>query len=139
MWLFCILELSLLAIAMYKILKISLIAGILISIYSCATSMTPAEVHGNLPAMTKSKFLTQAQAVEATKNDECKYLNRGRSYLAPVGFTAKNDLQNGAKGIDEWVQLDGGNAYVLTNYRWLTVDTHGDTQLFVEFDTLKCE
>lgn len=124
---------------MSKLVKLSLVFGILLSFYSCATSMTPVEVHNTLPTMTKSKFLTIAEAGEAVDNRDCTYLVRGRSYVAPIGFTSKHDLHNGAKGIDEWVQLDGGNAYVLTNYKWITVDDKGSTQLYIEFDTLKCK
>jgi hypothetical protein len=54
-------------------------------------------------------------------------------------MSTKDDLRNGAKGIDEWVKLDGGNAYVLTNYKWVTVGNDGATQLYIEFDTLLCE
>jgi len=43
------------------------------------------------------------------------------------------------RGVDEWVELDGGNAYVLTNYKWVTVDHYGSTQLHIEFDTMLCE
>jgi hypothetical protein len=35
--------------------------------------------------------------------------------------------------------FDGGNAYVLKNYQWVTVDVFGSTQLHVEFDTMLCE
>jgi hypothetical protein len=112
----------------------SLFGIIILSTYSCATSMTPLQVHNTLPTLTKTKYVTQAGV-----NDSCKYLYRGRTYTAPIGFTTKNDLQNGAKGIDEWVQLDGGNAYVLTNYKWVTVGNGDATQLYVEFDTLKCD
>ena len=56
-----------------------------------------------------------------------------------MGFSVKNDLKNGAKGIDEWVKIDGGNAYVLTSYKWVTVDSEGATQLHIEFDTMLCE
>jgi hypothetical protein len=62
-----------------------------------------------------------------------------RTYVAPMGLSAKNDLKHAARGIDEWVQLDGGNAYVLKNYQWVTVDFLGSTQLHVEFDTMLCE
>ena len=68
-----------------------------------------------------------------------KYLVKGRNYVAPIGFSVKDDLKYGAQGIDEWVKLDGGNAYILTNYKWVTVDQNGATQLHMEFDTLKCE
>jgi hypothetical protein len=56
-----------------------------------------------------------------------------------MGLSSKNDLKHAARGIDEWVQLDGGNAYVLKNYQWVTVDLFGSTQLHVEFDTMLCE
>lgn len=89
---------------------------------SCATSMTPMQVNNTLPSLTNSKFISQAQAEEAVKSNGCKYLVKGRKYTAPSGLTAKDDLRNGAKGIDEWVKLDGGNAYVLNNFKWVTID-----------------
>jgi hypothetical protein len=101
--------------------------------------MTPIQVSNTLPALTKSKFLNLAQAQEAVKNNTCKYLVKGRSYVAPIGYTAKDDLRNGAKGIDEWVQLDGGNSYVLTNFKWITVSSNGTTELHIEFDTMLCQ
>lgn len=84
-------------------------------------------------------FISQAEAEQAIKTSKCKYLVKGRSYTAPIGLTTKNDLKNAAKGIDEWVNLDGGNSYVLRNYKWVTVDHNGSTQLHVEFDTMLCE
>jgi hypothetical protein len=113
--------------------------GIILSLISCATSMSPIEVNNTLPNLTKSKFISQAQAEEFTKTNKCKYLIKNRSYAAPMGLSTKEDLKNGAKGIDEWVKLDGGNAYVLKNYKWITVDHNGGTQLHLEFDTMLCE
>lgn len=101
--------------------------------------MTPLEVNNTLPSLTKSKYLTQSTIEEANNTNKCKYLVKGRSYVAPIGFSTKDDLRNGAKGIDEWVQLDGGNAYVLKNFKWVTVDHNGSTQLHVDFDTVTCE
>ncbi|MFP9115996.1 hypothetical protein ACLI1A_18810 [Flavobacterium sp. RHBU_3] len=106
---------------------------------SCATSMSPLEVNNTLPLMTKSKFVSQLQAEELTLNGSCRYLVRNRKYVATIGFTAKDDLRNGAKGIDEWVTLDGGNAYVLRNFQWISVGDKGATELHLEFDTLRCE
>ena len=111
----------------------------LLIVSSCATSMTPIEINNTLPTLTVSKFITQAQANESTNTKKCKYLVKGRNYNAPIGMTTKDDLRNGAKGIDEWVKLDGGNAYVLTNYKWVRVDNGTATQLYIEFDTLLCE
>ena len=111
----------------------------IIFLSSCATSMTPTQVSNTLPTLTNSKYYNQTEANEAQNGNKCRLLVRGRNYVAPMGFTVKDDLKNGAKGIDEWVKMDGGNAYVLINYKWLTVDQDGSTQLHVDFDTMKCE
>jgi hypothetical protein len=127
---------------MSQIIKLTLFFGLFLLLTSCAalsTSMTPSQVNQALPTLTKSKYLTQVQAEEAIKTNSCKYLVRGREYTAPIGMTVNNDLKNGAKGIDEWVKLDGGNAYVLISYSWETVDDLGSTQLKLKFDTMLCE
>jgi hypothetical protein len=122
-----------------KAITISCSVFLLLIVSSCATSMTPIEINNTLPTLTISKFITQAQANESINTKKCKYLVKGRTYNAPIGMSTKDDLRNGAKGIDEWVKLDGGNAYVLTNYKWVTVGNDGATQLYIEFDTLLCE
>lgn len=123
---------------MIRRIHIAIIMTILI-ITSCATSMTPIQVNSMLPTLTKSKYISQAQADENVKNGTCKYLVKNRIYVAPIGLSAKEDLKYGAKGIDEWVILDGGNAYVLKNYKWVTVDHNGSAQLNIDFDTMICE
>lgn len=92
------------------------------SLMSCATSMTPVQVNTSLPTLTKSLYVTQAQAEDMVKEGKCKYLVRDRNYVAPLGLSVMADLKYGARGIDEWVALDGGNAYVLRNYKWVTID-----------------
>jgi hypothetical protein len=124
---------------MIRIVKIFLAVSLIAFLISCVTSMTPMEVNNTLPTLTESRFISQAQAEEDSKSNSCKYLVKGRKYTAPIGFTVKADLKNAAKGIDEWVKLDGGNAYVLTDYKWVTVSFDGSTQLYVEFDTLLYE
>jgi hypothetical protein len=119
--------------------RIPVIVLAIVLFVSCATSMTPMQVNSALPALTKSKFITQSQADERVKSNGCRYLVKGRTYVAPIGLSTKQDLKYGAKGIDEWVKLDGGNSYVLKNYKWVTVDNMGSTQLHIEFDTLLCE
>jgi len=101
--------------------------------------MTPIEVSNTLPTLTKSRFFNQTKATEAQNNNKCKLLVKGRSYVAPIGFSVKDDLKNGAKGIDEWVEMDRGNAFVLINYKWMTVDQNGSTQLHIDFDTMLCK
>ena len=101
--------------------------------------MTPTQVNSTLPTMTKSYYYNQALAIDAQNNNKCKVLVKGRTYVAPMGLTVKDDLKNGAQGIDEWVKMDGGNAFVLINYKWITVDQNGATQLYIDFDTMKCE
>ena len=106
---------------------------------SSCSSLTPLEVNNTLPTYTKSMFYTPKQATEKQKSDKCKLLIKGRNYVAPIGFAPKNDLKNAAKGIDEWVELDGGNAYVLINFKWVTVGDDGSTQLHIDFDTMQCK
>ncbi|HNT48927.1 MAG TPA: hypothetical protein PKK16_09110 [Bacteroidales bacterium] len=117
---------------MVKFIKRYLIFALVLFLSSCATfstSMTPSQVNDTLPTLTKSKFISQVQAEEVIKENSCKYLVKGRVYTAPLGLTVKQDLTYGAKGIDEWVELDGGNAYVLTNYEWVTVDHNGSMNI----------
>ena len=109
-----------------------------ISFFNCQSSYTPTKMNKVLATFTKSKLVLQSEITSLVSADKCKYLTKGRSYAAPVGFTAKNDLKNAGKGIDEWVQLDKGNTYVLTNYKWITIGDSGSTQLYVDFDTLYC-
>jgi hypothetical protein len=123
---------------MDKLINPNLIFGTLFFLTSCATSMLPMKVNDNLPNLTEAKFISQSQAEEAVKANKCKYLVKGREYVAPMALTVKGDLRNGAKGIDEWVNIDGGNTYVLVSYKWVTVDDEG-TQLYIEFDTMLCE
>ena len=123
---------------MHTWIKASFIYIVLLTA-SCSNSMTPFQVNSKLPNLTKSIYLTPSQAEENLKNDKCKYLVKGRTYVAPMGLSTKADLKHGAKGIDEWVKIDGGNAYVLRNYKWVTVDKNGSTQLEIDFDTMLCD
>lgn len=120
--------------------KIIGLIGLLIitAFIGCATSMTPAQLSSELPKMTNSIFLTRADLQKGIDSGGCQYLMQGRRYTAPIGLTVKDDLRNGAIGIDDWVRLDGGNAYSLVNYEWIQVDEGGSTQLTLEFDTILC-
>jgi hypothetical protein len=126
---------------MNKFIKLHLFIGVVAIFASCAsiTPLTPTQVHNTLPTLTKSKFMSQSEADEAIRTNGCMYLVRGRNYAAPLGLTVNADLKYGAKGIDEWVELDGGNAYVLVNYAWVSIDQYGTSQLKIEFDTMICE
>lgn len=116
---------------------------ILLSVFSVSfchgqDSYTPSKMIKTLGSFTKSKILLQSEISDLIDSKKCKYLTKNRSYGAPVGLFAKNDIKNAAKGIDEWIEMDKGNSYVLTNYKWVPKDVHGSTQLFVEFDSLHC-
>lgn len=117
--------------------QIIIVAPLLIS--ACATSMTPIEVNNTLPNLTRSKFFSQVQANKAVKSNVCKLLVKERNYAAPLGLTVSEDLSNSAKGIDEWVNIDRGNAYVLNDYKWVTIDNQGATQLYIKFGTMLCK
>lgn len=116
-----------------------LFGGLIIFLSSCAMQMSPSEVSTQLPSLTKSKYISHPQAEELLKTGKGRYLVRNRTYVAPMGLTAKEDLINGANGIDDWVKLDGGNAYELKSCNWLPVGNNGATQLHLEFDTMLCE
>lgn len=125
-----------------KLIKLSILAYLIFTYFSCAifaTSMTPAEVNETLPRLTKTEFYSTIQGEKAVKDEDCKILVKGREYAAPLGMTVHEDLKYGARGIDEWVEADGGNAYILINYRWENVGDSGATQLHLEFDTMLCE
>jgi hypothetical protein len=124
---------------MLRIVKLLTVVFAVALFGSCATTMSPTEVNETLPSLTLSTYYSQSQAEEALAIERCQYLDRGKSYKAPLGLTVKGDLRNAAKGIDEWVDVDGGNAYVLRSYNWETVDDYGSTQLTVEFDTMLCQ
>ena len=112
---------------------------VLLSASSCSVlmmSMTPTQVHETLPTLTESTYMTIQEGDSAQEAGICSYLVRDREYYAPVGVTPKNDLKNGAIGIDEWVALDGGNAYALKGFEWQSYDE--GTQLVVVFHTMKC-
>jgi hypothetical protein len=124
---------------MSPFIRLKLLIGVVFLITACATSMSPTKVNETLPSLTRSTHLSPTQAEYALNSNICEYLVKGRSYTAPIALSVKGDLKNGAKGIDEWVELDGGNSYVLTSYNWKQVDDYGSTQLNLEFDTLLCD
>ncbi len=126
---------------MKKAILLVALAVMVLSITSCAifrTSMTPGEVTTALPAMTNARYMTIEQADNAVQARRARVLAR-RQYAVPLGLTVQNELKRGAKGIDEWVAADGGNAYILLNYKWVNIGDDGSTQLHLEFDTLKME
>jgi len=108
-------------------------------IISCATSMMPSQFLTKFPNSTSSDFYDRQSASEAISIGKCKLLVEGRKYTSPIGLTVDDDLQNGAAGVDEWVRADGGNAYILNNFEWISVGDQGITQLLIYFDTMLCE
>ena len=108
-----------------------------IVLVGCTTSMTPSNFMEKFPHATKSVFYDQASANKALDNKTCKILVGKRSYSAPVGITANDDIRHAAKGVDDWVRLDGGNAYILNNFEWIPIGTEA-YQLIVYFDTMLC-
>ena len=46
-------------------------------------------------------------------------------------------LRQGARGVDDFVVADGGNAYIIRNADWVLIED-GPSQLVLSFDTLNC-
>lgn len=117
-----------------------LVFGLTLVMASCATSMSPTQVNSLLPRMTKAKFYTQVQAQDEVRKGGCTLLVADRKYRAPIGISISSDLKNGARGIDEWVSIDGGNAYFLKSYQWLPLEgSESKAQLTLEFGTMLCK
>lgn len=114
------------------------LAGYLMMAAGCATSMTPSQFNERLPAATRARFYDMGAATNAIAAGECSLLVAGRKYTCPIGLTVSVDLKGGARGVDEWVTADGGNAYAVGNFEWVTVGDSGATQLTIYFDTLRC-
>lgn len=119
------------------LLGVPLLSAIVLT-SGCASSMTPDQFNERLPKVTKSAFYSHASATKAISDGWCQSLVANRKYTAPIGLTVYGDLKNGALGIDQWVAEDGGNAYTIDNYEWISVGDEGVTQLIVYFDTLRC-
>lgn len=100
--------------------------------------MTPSQFLTAFPKATKSRFIASADAKPLVESGTCKVRVANRKYSSPIGLTVSEDLNGGAKGVDEWVAADGGNAYVVNTFEWVTVGDDYATQLVVAFDTLLC-
>ncbi len=108
-------------------------------ISGCATSMTPNAFNNEFPKTTTSEYFNRVDANDAIASDKCKLLVSGRKYTSPIGLTVYGDLENGAEGVDQWVKADGGNAYTINNFEWISIGDQGITQLIVYFDTMLCQ
>ncbi len=112
---------------------------LLIFLQSCATSMSPTTFINEFPKATKNKYIDKADSKHEIENGSCKTLVENRKYVAPIGFTVHGDVSNAANGVDEWVNADKGNTYLINNFEWVSVGDQGATQLIVYFNTLYCK
>ncbi len=112
---------------------------VVVALVGCATSMTPRQFNDALPEMTESRFLGRTAANEAVSANQCQLLVADRKYTSPIGLTVSGDLKGAGLGIDEWVKVDGGNAYSIADFAWTSIGEMGTTQLTVHFDTLLCK
>jgi hypothetical protein len=106
---------------------------------ACATSMSPSVFIEEFPKVTKSKYINKVTSKGEFATENCSILVENRKYIAPIGFTLKGDLSNGANGVDEWVFADKGNAYTINNFEWVSIGDQGVTQLIIYFNTLLCK
>jgi hypothetical protein len=110
-----------------------------ILIVGCATSMTPSEFNNRFPKATTAKYFDRTVASGAIESGKCRLLVSGRKYTSPIGLTVVGDVENGAEGVDQWVEADQGNAYRIINFEWISVGDRGVTQLIIYFDTMLCK
>ena len=102
----------------------------------CASSMAASQFYAEFPAATKSLYLNGSDARVAIMEGSCIELGEHR-YAAPIGLTVRDDLRNGAEGVDAIVNNEGGNAYQISSYVWVPMGD-GSTQLQIDFRTLHC-
>jgi len=111
----------------------------LLLLQACATSMSPSVFVEEFSKATKSKYIHTETSEDATTTENCNILVDSRKYVAPIGFTVKGDVSNGARGVDEWVSADKGNAYTINNFEWVSIGDRGVTQLIIYFSTILCK
>ncbi len=109
-----------------------LVVAIFVLLTTSCMSMTPTQFLDSFPTATNSYFYDPSDTTV-----DCVAMVKGRKYVAPIGMFIFDDVRYGARGVDEWVQADHGNAYSINNYEWKTVHD-GATQLIIYFDTLWC-
>lgn len=88
--------------------------------------------------MTKSKLIMPQELNALVDNKKCALIS-SKSYAGPVALSIKGDMKKAAKGVDEYVELEGGNAYHIKNYKWENFGHLGSTQLNIDFDIYKCD
>lgn len=106
---------------------------------------SPMQFNREFNELTISIMYSKAEAKLAVASKKCRYLEL-RDYYSGVWLNGLEDMKRGAIGVDEWVSLDGGNAFSLESYRWVPVGvsvydgTGGtSTELKIEFYTMLCE
>jgi hypothetical protein len=113
-----------------------------ISLMGCATQTTssqvsPSQFMEKLPGTTEARYLDRSATPDLLLLGVCTVRGADRRYRSPIGVTMPELLQRGARGIDDGVVEDGGNAYVIKNLEWVQIEG-SPAQLDVGFDTLNC-
>ena len=105
----------------------------------------PIQFISEFNELTNSRMYSKADAKLAVASKKCSYLEL-RDYFSGARLNGLEDMKNGAIGVDEWVSLDGGNAFSLEAYRWVpdgvsVYDGTGgtSTELKIEFYTMSCD
>lgn len=110
---------------------------LIVALGSCASLHTPSKFLEYLSKNTKNIMISERIMNRYVSEQQCQLIKASRYYIVPMKFSEKNDIKSAAIGIDDWLKIDGGNAFVLKNYNWRNVDI-GAKQLEVIFDTYQC-
>jgi hypothetical protein len=105
----------------------------------------PMQFNTEFNELTNSRMYSKADAKLAVASKKCSYLEL-RDYYSGDRLNGLKDMKKGAIGVDQWVSLDGGNAFSLEAYRWVPPGvivyekTGGtSTELKIEFYTMLCD
>jgi hypothetical protein len=95
--------------------------------------------------LTKSELYSKTNTESAIQSNKCKIIEF-REYYSGAKLNGYGDMKSAAIGVDDWVNLDGGNSFSLVSYRWIQAGvslyegTGGTaTELKIEFYTMSCD
>lgn len=92
--------------------------------------------------LINSRKYSKADSKLALASKKCSYLEL-RYYYSGARLNELEDMKNGAIAVNEWVSLDGGNAFSLESYRWgpAGVSVYGgiSIELKIESYTISCD
>ncbi len=110
------------------------VLAIMVVVDGCAMTATSTQIQ-NL--QTETRQIPMSYALDAIDSDVCRELSV-QKIQGQAGISVGHDLQMLAEEIDSTVYFNGGNAYVVHDWLWITVDSYGSTAPLLRISVLDC-